>query len=181
MKIHKRSLFFSCALFLLLTLSAQTAQLLTGEIMGTKEAVDYSTGAISYTVNTISNVFDANYDTFFASYERSGTWVGLDLGSPHVITQIGYSPRITQPSRVQLAVIEGANKPDFTDAIPIYIIPDAAAEGKMTMAEITCSKGFRYVRYISLPTCGATWQSCSSPATRAWEITHVYTSLPTCR
>lgn len=149
MKIHKRSLFFSCALFLLLTLSAQTAQLLTGEIMGTKEAVDYSTGAISYTVNTISNVFDANYDTFFASYERSGTWVGLDLGSPHVITQIGYSPRITQPSRVQLAVIEGANKPDFTDAIPIYIIPDAAAEGKMTMAEITCSKGFRYVRYIS--------------------------------
>ena len=149
MKIHKRSFFFSCALLLLLTASAQTAQLLTGEIIGTKESVDYSTGAISTTVNTISNVFDDNYDTYFASYERSGTWVGLDLGSPHVIKQIGYSPRITQPSRVQLAVIEGANRPDFSDAVPIYIIPGAAEERRMTLADISCSKGFRYVRYIS--------------------------------
>lgn len=111
--------------------------------------MDYSTGASSETVNTISNVFDDDYNTFFASYDRSGTWVGLDLGSPHVITKIGYSPRITQPSRVQLAVLEGANDPDFSDAIPIYIIPEAAAVRSMTMAEIRCSKGFRYVRYIS--------------------------------
>ncbi|MBK5196056.1 MAG: hypothetical protein JJE08_08530 [Proteiniphilum sp.] len=149
MKIHKRIFFFFCAILFLFAASAQPGQLLKGEIIGTKKSVDYSTGASSETVNTISNVFDDDYNTFFASYERSGTWVGLDLGSPHVITKIGYSPRVSQPSRVQLAVLEGANDPDFTDAIPIYIIPEAAGERSMTMAEISCSKGFRYVRYIS--------------------------------
>jgi len=149
MKIHKRTLFSFCAILFLFTLSAQPVQLLKGEIIGTKKSVDYSTGSISDSVNSIKNVFDGDYTTYFASYERSGTWVGLDLGTPHVITKIGYSPRITQPSRVELAVLEGANDPDFTDAIPIYIIPDAAGERKMTMAEISCSKGFRYVRYIT--------------------------------
>lgn len=128
---------------------AQNVILLKGEIIGTKESVDYSTGEKSLTVNSITNVFDENFDTYFASYERSGTWVGLDLGSEHVITQIGYSPRIGQPSRVQLAVIEGANQPDFGDAIPLYIIPNTAEERKMTLANIACTKGFRYVRYIS--------------------------------
>src|SRR5690606_16369488 len=131
MKIHKRTLIFFCAILFLFTLSAQPVQLLKGEIIGTKKSVDYSTGSISDSVNSIKNVFDDDYNTYFASYERSGTWVGLDLGSPHVITKIGYSPRISQPSRVELAVLEGANDPDFTDAVPIYIIPEAAGERKM--------------------------------------------------
>lgn len=141
--------FLCCIALVLSAVAAQPATPLKGEIIGTRQSVDYTTGAVSDSVNSIKNVFDNNYDTFFASFERSGTWVGLDLGSPHVITQIGYSPRISQPARVQLAVIEGANDPDFTDAVPIYIIPDTAAEGMMTMTDIHCSKGFRYVRYIS--------------------------------
>jgi len=141
---------FLCSIALVLwAASAQPASPLKGEIIGTRQSVDYATGTVSDSVNTIQNVFDGNFDTFFASYERSGTWVGLDLGSPHVITQIGYSPRISQPARVQLAVIEGANDPEFADAVPLYIIPAAAAERTMTLADIHCSKGFRYVRYIS--------------------------------
>mgnify|MGYP003299467611 FL=1 len=126
-----------------------TPSKLSGTIIGTAYSVDYSSGQKSTTVNTGHNVFDGDFETYFASYERSGTWVGLDLGSKHIITKIGYSPRITQPHRVELALIEGANKPDFSDALPIYMIRQAAPERKMTYNETSCSRGFRYVRYVS--------------------------------
>ena len=126
-----------------------TPSKLSGTIIGTAYSVDYSSGQKSTTVNTRHNVFDGDFETYFALYERSGTWVGLDLGSKHIITKIGYSPRITQPHRVELALIEGANKPDFSDALPIYMIRQAAPERKMTYNETSCSRGFRYVRYVS--------------------------------
>ena len=123
---------------------------LTGTIIGTQYSVDYDNGnAMSTTVNTKNNVFDGNFDTFFASYDRSRTWVGLDLGEKHVITKVGYSPRKTQGGRVELAVIEGANEPDFSDALPIYMIKSAASEGVMHYGQVDCSRGFRYVRYVS--------------------------------
>ena len=122
---------------------------LTGTIIGTQYSVDYDNGnAKSTTVNTKNNVFDGNFDTYFASYDRSRTWVGLDLGEKHVITKVGYSPRKTQGGRVELAVIEGANEPDFSDALPIYMIKSAASEGVMHYGDINCSRGFRYVRYV---------------------------------
>ena len=122
---------------------------LTGTVIGTLYSVDYDSGQQSTTVNTKDNVFDGNYETYFASYDRSGTWVGLDLGRKHLIRKVGYSPRITQENRVQLAVIQGANKPDFSDAIPIYMIKDSAESGMMHYGSIDCSRGFRYVRYVS--------------------------------
>ncbi|MDO5496838.1 MAG: CotH kinase family protein [Alistipes sp.] len=125
-------------------------QLLSGEIIGTRYSVDYDNGnQQSETVNTKANVFDGDYNTYFASYERSGTWVGLDLGEKHVITKIGYSPRISQPTRVELAILEGANSPDFIDAVPLHIIKSSAPENQMTYATVECSRGFRYVRYVS--------------------------------
>ena len=126
-----------------------TPSKLSGTIIGTAYSVHHPSGQKSTTVNTRHNVFDGDFETYFASYERSGTWVGLDLGSKHIITKIGYSPRITQPHRVELALIEGANKPDFSDALPIYMIRQAAPERKMTYNETSCSRGFRYVRYVS--------------------------------
>ena len=122
---------------------------LTGNIIGTAVSVDYNTGEQSFTVNCKENVFDGNFDTYFASYERSGTWVGLDLGSKHLINKVGYAPRPTQEHRVQLAVIEGANNPDFSDALPIHMIKNSAPSGQMTYEDVECSRGFRYIRYMS--------------------------------
>lgn len=123
---------------------------LTGTIIGTKWSVDYSkNGAKTDKINTKENVFDGDFNTYFASYDRSGTWVGLDLGEKHIIQKVGYSPRITQKGRVQLAVIEGANQPDFSDALPIYLIKEEGVENQMSYRDVHCSKGFRYVRYVS--------------------------------
>ena len=121
--------------------------LLTGVVIGTRDAVDYSTNARTTTVNTRVNAFDGNMDTFFASYDRSYTWAGLDLGQPYVITRVGWSPRNDGlgPDRVVLGVFEGANSPDFMDALPLYIIDERGTIGQMSYADVVCSRGFRYV------------------------------------
>ena len=124
--------------------------MLTGTVIGTAESVDYSTGRLSTTVNTRKNAFDGKLNTFFASWERSYTWAGLDLGEPYVITRVGWSPRNDSQGekRVVLGVFEGANSPDFMDALPLYVISEPGTIGTISYDNVTCSKGFRYVRYV---------------------------------
>ena len=62
---------------------------LTGTVIGTRKSVDYSTNYASTTVNTRDCAFDDNVNTYFAAYDRSFAWVGLDLADPYVITRIG--------------------------------------------------------------------------------------------
>ena len=123
--------------------------LLQGTPIGSP-AVDYNNGSVSTTVNQPANAFDGNLNTYYASYERSYTWVGLDLGKPHVITRVGWSPRNdgVGPERVKLGVIEAATRSDFLDAIPLYIIDKAGVIGETHYADVHVSKGFRYVRYV---------------------------------
>ena len=123
---------------------------LDGTIIGTPLSVNYITGRQTTTENTCRNAFDGDLNTFFASWERSYTWVGLDLGLPHIITRVGWSPRNDSrgPERVCLGVFEGANREDFMDALPLYIIDEKGSIGHMSYADVNCSRGFRYVRYV---------------------------------
>ena len=124
-----------------------TSVKLSGTPIGSPN-VDYDTGASSETVNTPACAFDGSFSTFYASLDRSRTWVGLDLGTAHVITRVGWSPRTSQESRVQLAVFEGSNSPDFLDAVPLYLIPNKGTKNVMSYADVSVSRGFRYVRYV---------------------------------
>ena len=123
---------------------------LAGTVIGTPLSVNYSTNQQSTTVNTCSDAFDGSLSTFFASWERSYTWAGLDLGEPHVITRVGWSPRNDSqgPKRVLLGVFEGANREDFMDALPLYVIDARGTIGTISYADVNCSRGFRYVRYV---------------------------------
>ena len=123
---------------------AQDAKL-TGSVIGTELSVDYATNTSSTTVNTRECAFDGDLTTYFATYERSYTWVGLDLGEPHVISRIGWAPafRSRGGERMLLSVFEGANSPDFMDALPLFVITDVGTIRKMHYADVTCSKGFR--------------------------------------
>ena len=124
------------------------AVLLKGTVIGTALSIDYDSGKSSTTVNKRENVFDGNFETYFASYDRSRTWVGLDLGTKHIITKVGYSPRVSQESRVVLALIEGANQADFSDALPLAIIKQKGNTRQMDYIDINFSRGVRYVRYV---------------------------------
>lgn len=124
--------------------------LLTGTPIGSSPSVDYNTFGATTTKNLPADAFDGDLSTFYASYERSYTWVGLDLGTRHIIHRAGWSPRNdgVGPNRLILGVIEGANESDFSDALPLYLIDKAGTIGQISFADIDCSLGFRYVRYV---------------------------------
>ena len=146
-----RKLLCAQLLGVLLLTPAYGDDLLKGTVIGTIETVNYNNSADrTNTVNTRENAFDGDLSTFFASYDKSYTWAGLDLGEAHVITRVGWSPRDAGvgEDRVLLGVFEGANRADFMDALPLYIIPEKGKIGTMSYADVECSKGFRYVRYI---------------------------------
>lgn len=122
---------------------------LSGTVLGTEQCYDYEQGTASTTVNTPKNAFDGDLTTYVATYERSHTWVGLDLGTPHVITRVGWAGRegTLGQGRVRLGLFEASNRPDFMDAVPLYLIPEAGRDGQIQYAEVRVSRGFRYVRY----------------------------------
>ena len=139
----------ACLLLWAGTLCAQDPKL-SGTPIGSSPSVDYSTFDATTTRNLPKDAFDGDMSTFYASYDRYYTYVGLDLGSRHVITRVGWSPRNDGqgPKRVQLGVFEGANSPDFMDAVPLYVNDKQGTIGQMDYADVNCSLGFRYVRYV---------------------------------
>lgn len=122
---------------------------LSGIPIGTSVGFDFNTESVVTDIQ--SNAFDGNLNTYFASKDGSYTWVGLDLGCAHVISRIGWATaNIAQDrSKMQLGIFEGANRADFMDAIPIYLISAAENAGTMNYADISCSRGFRYIRFVS--------------------------------
>ena len=143
-------LLFIILLSALCSLGATADEKLSGTIIGTQLSYDYDRECGSTTINGKACAFDRNPDTFFASFETSYTWVGLDLGSPHVITRVGWLPRNDTygPVNVILGLFEGANREDFMDAVPLYMIDAAGRTDRLSYADVQVSKGFRYVRYV---------------------------------
>ena len=98
-----------------------------------------------------SLAFDKNLSTYYSASSADFQWVGLDLGKPCVITRIAFTPRengSTGADRMLLSLFEGANRPDFLDAVPLYLIGETPAQGVTTSVDIEVSRGFRYVRYV---------------------------------
>lgn len=142
------SIFISCSAAALMTLPTQ-AEKLQGTPIGTSRGFNYESNSV---VNNIQGrAFDSDLNTYFATDQRSYGWVGLDLGTPHVITRVGWAARNdgVGPRRLQCGIIQGANSDDFLDAVPLYIIPEYGKIGEISYSDVDCSKGFRYVRFVS--------------------------------
>ena len=146
----KQITFFSIFLVsIAFNIYAEESTELKGKIIGTEKCVDYDNNFIETTTkNTAANLFDNDFKTIFATYQRSGGWAGLDLGEKHVITSVAYCPREDQEHRLLLGVFEGSNDSGFVDAVPLLLITKSAPSNKMTEIAIDCSWGFRYVRYV---------------------------------
>ena len=109
-------------------------------------------GALMYsgTEAKAALAFDGDASTYYSTSSNEMQWVGLDLGEPHVITRIEYMPVSTSQgqSRMVLSLFEGANSPDFMDAMPLYLIDSKPNKDVYSRADINVSRGFRYVRYV---------------------------------
>lgn len=125
-----KNFFISLTLISVIGTLSASAEKLSGNIISS-----YNSGA--------EKAFDGNEATFYLAKEGSYSWVGLDLGEPHVIESVSWVPNPNAKVTL-LGVFQGANNPDFSDALPLYIIDDIEnREGT-----VTCSRGFRYVRYV---------------------------------
>ena len=129
-----------CALILLLTATTISAD--DTKLSGT--CIDYKGGQ-----PTTANAFDGDPDTYAQMSSGSRAWLGLDLGTPHVITRVGWMPRdhATGTRFCTLGLFEGANDPTFIDAVPLYLIDQGGEARVMSYADVEVSRGFRYVRY----------------------------------
>lgn len=105
-------------------------------------------GQFSQTTYGAANAFDGNLATTFKANTQNTGWVGLDLGDKYVIDKVGYAPNHNNADKLMLGVFEGANNRDFSDAIPFHVIKDLPKGEAMTYADVDCSRGFRYVRYV---------------------------------
>ena len=103
----------------------------------------------SSTTYSAAKAFDGQAGTYFRSKVASNTWVGLDLGTPHVIKKVGWAPASGYTENTKLAVFEGANRADFADAIPLFMITSDSNNGTISTATVNVSRGFRYVRYVT--------------------------------
>ena len=94
---------------------------------------------------------DYSLDKLTGTVIGTERWTGLDLGTPHVITRVGWGLRngYVDDKSVVLGLFEGSNRPDFVDAIPLYMITEKGTAGVMSYADVCVTRGFRYVRWCA--------------------------------
>jgi autotransporter-associated beta strand protein len=127
-----------------------------GQLSGTIIGTDGSSSNVA--ANVKESAMDWNTNTFFDGPDASGDWVGLDLGSSlkATIVSVGYCPRPDSgspsfSSRMVGGVFQGANQPDFSDAVNLFTINSAPPQATITLQTISNPTTFRYVRYVSGP------------------------------
>ena len=112
-------------------------------------AVIGTAGSYQNQGNTIANVFDGNLNTFFDAPTASGSYVGLDLESAKVITQINYAPRTGFTSRMIGGVFQASNSATFTSGdVTLFTITSNPKPGILTSVTVNSVSGYRYVRYV---------------------------------
>ena len=134
---------------------AQTFAFKTNQLGGT---IIGTLGSWNNSGDTREMAMDWDMTTFFdapASTGGTNCWVGLDLGAgvSDAITQINYCPRSNIPSRMVGGYFQGANQPDFSDAVTLFTVTAQPATNVLTTQMITNQSLFRYVRYFA-PTTG---------------------------
>ena len=99
--------------------------------------------------NTRDKALDGDTNTYFDAATSNGNWVGLDLGTAHVITQVRYFPRSDQAGRMDGGIFQGSNSADFSSGVTTLHTISGIPPVAYTSATISNSTSFRYVRYLS--------------------------------
>jgi hypothetical protein len=120
----------------------------SGQLGGTIIGTD---GSYANTASSTKEfAMDGDVTTYFDGPDTSGDWVGLDLGS-HAssrITSVSYCPRASFASRMVGGLFQGANKPDFSDAVTLFTIAAAPSYSTYTAQPISNTNYFQYLRYL---------------------------------
>jgi hypothetical protein len=109
------------------------------------------TGTTIGTGGNTDDVFDGDLKTCF---ESDNGWVGLDLGTPSVVTKIRYTPRSDNTdttSRMCNGEFQGANDSDFNHPVTLFKVlgtKGGAGTPVLIPQAIFNTTPFRYVRDV---------------------------------
>lgn len=136
----KPSYLLTTALAAAFTFGASGAEKLTGTPISSETNINYG----------VDKLFDGRTETYCWTSANQYGYVGMDFGEPYIIKSITYTPYELSNGRqkVVLGLFQGANKEDFTDAVPIHLITEAPKTTAPVTVDINVSRGFRYVRYV---------------------------------
>ncbi len=108
-----------------------------------------SPGSYGNSGNTFAKALDGDIATYFDGASPAGQWVGLDLGIAKKVRKVKLVPRSTWASRIVGGIIQGANSPDFADAVSLFGFTEVPAEGIYTVARFDNQGLYRYYRFLS--------------------------------
>jgi hypothetical protein len=115
---------------------------LTGTPIGTA-------GSYANSGNTIAKAFDGNLVTYFDAPTASGNWVGLDLGTAQLATEVQFAPRPSFESRMIGGEFQASDTADFSsDVVTLATITATPAPGVLTTLSLNNLNTYRYYRYI---------------------------------
>ena len=75
-------------------------------------------------------------------------WQGFELSTSYIITKITWYQK-DDPSKYILGIFQGANEPNFIDAIPIHMIKEEHEQNEPIDIDISLNFPFKYIRYVS--------------------------------
>ena len=101
---------------------------------------------------TIANAFDGDLDTYVDAAAVDGSAVGLDLGSPQVVTQLSFAPRPDTPAVVVGGVFQASDAADFSSGVAtLYTVTAAPPPDVLTTVSTGVATPYRYVRFVGPP------------------------------
>ncbi|MBQ0049358.1 MAG: CotH kinase family protein [Bacteroidales bacterium] len=120
-----------------------------GEVTVTAEALDGSRVKASFKLKINKDeVGEQSGNLLHGTYVSTTNprCITYDLGLAHVVQKVEYRKN-TAGGKMVLGVFEGANLPDFTDALPLHIIRTEPSSNATERATVSTTRGFRYVRF----------------------------------
>jgi hypothetical protein len=93
--------------------------------------------------------FDGNLSTYFDPANGSlSDYVGLDLGSPKIVTQISFAPRYGYEGRMLGGQFQVSSTADFSsDVHTVWTITQTPASNQITTVNFEPAGAYRYIRY----------------------------------
>ncbi len=94
--------------------------------------------------------FDGSLSTYFDPANGNLTnWVGLDLGSAQIVTEVNFAPRAGYEFRMVGGMFQASNSADFSSGVvTLYTVTTAPVAGQVTTVAVNPSDtAYRYYRY----------------------------------
>ncbi len=122
---------------------AATPVQLSGTTFGTA-------GSYANSGNTVAKATDGNLATYFDAAQADGAFVGLDLGTAEVVSQVKFAPRAGFAGRMVGGVVQASNDPNFAaGVVTAYTVKTAPSTGVLTTVTPATTTAYRYWRYVS--------------------------------